>query len=343
MRGLCRWSGVRLVLTAALLLGSLAASAQELRKQAIPFTVWLDFRALSQPNAPRLALPIWLESIVSEHPPRARNERLSTVYRLRLRRLGDLNKELHFRIFFEDEAWATPRVTAWSETGTQLYQSGTLGDGLGFTNSAELLIPTQGVDYVEVAVPGDGRSLHGAFLSSVATSKAKATLDFNRDHEFLDPFGKEHSLTLQEADSYLFGRVRAALLAEAVKLPVEEPIALDFQLDRAPQLALLTFEVLNADVSYPPHVVLAGATLGAAQVHMPDLADPGYRGQAVLGQQELRFRYAGWLRCEKLIPASSLRAGINQLSIALPRNSRPVAIRAVEIQLKYPVEGSATP
>ena len=50
----------------------------------------------------------------------------------------------------------------------------------------------------------------------------------------------------------------------------------------------------------------------------------------------MRFRYAGWLRCEMMSPASALAAGVNRLSLFLPRFARPVAVRALEIQLKYP-------
>jgi hypothetical protein len=318
------------------------AGAQELRRQPIPFTVWLDFHAMAKPNAPRLALPIWLESVASEHPKRLPREPLSTIFRLRLRRMGALNPEIHLRLYFEDHAQAAPRITGWTEIGELNYQSGPLGAGLGLTNSADVLIPTRNIDYLEIAIPGDGSDIHGAFLSTATHTEAKTAVDFARPFEFMDPFGRMAESLLGPDDSYLFGRVRAALLAPATKLPPEEPIVLDFQLDRAPLLAVIAFEVLNADIAEPPGVCINNRTLGQASPRLPDLADPGYRGQIVAAQMDVRYRYAGWLRCEKIIPASSLVAGVNRLSLFLPRFARPVAVRALEIQLKYPYEGRDT-
>jgi hypothetical protein len=319
------------------------ARAQELRRQPIPFTVWLDFHAMAKPNAPRLALPIWLESVASEHPRPQPGEPVSTIFRLRLRRMGALNPEVQLRLYFEDRPQAAPRITGWTETGALNYQSGPLGAGLGLTNSADVLIPTKEIDYLEIAIPGDGSDIHGAFLSTATHTEAKTTVDFARAFEFIDPFGKMPDTVVGPDDSYLFGRVRAALLAPATRLPPEEPIVLDFQLDRAPLLAVVSFEVLNADVAEPPSVEINHRTLGLASPRLPDLADPGYRGQVVAAQSDVRYRYAGWLRCEKIIPASSLAAGVNRLSLSVPRFARPVAVRALEIQLKYPWEGRDNP
>src|SRR5664279_2106340 len=104
-----------LFLAVCLLAALSPVSAQELRRQPIPFTVWLDFHALARPNAPRLALPIWLESVMSEHPRRAVGDPLSTIFRLRLRRMGALNPEINLRLFFEDTPLSAPRITGWTE------------------------------------------------------------------------------------------------------------------------------------------------------------------------------------------------------------------------------------
>src|SRR4051812_12938243 len=120
-----------LLLCAALLLVPLVAPGQDLRRQPVPFTAWLDFHAMAKPNAPRLALPIWLESVSSERPKRIEGEPQKTVFRLRLRRVGALNPEIQLRLFFEDNPLGPPRITGWTETGALNYQSGPLGEGLG--------------------------------------------------------------------------------------------------------------------------------------------------------------------------------------------------------------------
>jgi hypothetical protein len=250
-----------------------------------------------------------------------------------------VGKELHLRLFFEDDPVAWPSVTGWSETGVMKYSSGALGSGMSLPSSASLLVPVEGVDYLDITVMGDGRAIRGAFISSATRLEVSATVDLVNGNDFKDPFGKLPEAHPQTDDSYLFGRVRAALLAEATKLPADAPVLIDFQLDRDPLLAVISFEVLNADVASPPYVSMNGTQLGEATPQLPDLADPAYRGEVAPQRADMQFRYAGWLHCEKIIPASALRTGVNQLSLGLRRGSRVVAVRAVEIQLKYDWEG----
>ncbi len=318
------------------------ASAQELRREPIPFTVWLDFRALSRPN-PQIALPVWLESIVSEHPRWPIGDPHSTIFRLRFRRLGALNKELHLRLFFDDDPAALPTVSGWTETGVRRYCSGPLGTGLGLPNSAGLLLPTEDLDYVEIAVNNDGHTIHGAFLSTATPVQTRAALDFAQSPEFLDPFGRPPMSSPQTDDSYLFGRVRAALLAEAVKLSPLTPVVLDFQIDQPPLLAVVSFDVLNVDLAAAPEVMLDGLALGASTFRLPDLADPALRGEVLPRQAEVRYHYSGWLHCEKIVPSASLTTGVHRLVLLLGSEAQPVAVRAVEIQLKYPWEGAVAP
>ena len=47
------------------------------------------------------------------------------------------------------------------------------------------------------------------------------------------------------------------------------------------------------------------------------------------------YRYGGWLKCQKVIPGSLLTAGTNELLIGTPGHPAPVALRAIEVQLKY--------
>ena len=47
------------------------------------------------------------------------------------------------------------------------------------------------------------------------------------------------------------------------------------------------------------------------------------------------MHYAGWLRAQKVLPASSLAVGVNALDLFLSPPTEAVAIRSVELQLKY--------
>jgi hypothetical protein len=68
---------------------------------------------------------------------------------------------------------------------------------------------------------------------------------------------------------------------------------------------------------------------------MPDLADPAYRGEAERLIDPMRFRYTGWLRAQKLVPATYLRPGTNDVIIIGGPGTPASAIRATQIQLKY--------
>jgi hypothetical protein len=49
----------------------------------------------------------------------------------------------------------------------------------------------------------------------------------------------------------------------------------------------------------------------------------------------MHFHYTGWLRAQKIVPATVLKAGPNDLVVANGVGSGSSAIRATQIQLKY--------
>jgi len=49
----------------------------------------------------------------------------------------------------------------------------------------------------------------------------------------------------------------------------------------------------------------------------------------------MRFQYTGWLRAQKLVPATNLKAGTNDILIIGGAGTPVSAIRATQIQLKY--------
>ena len=67
----------------------------------------------------------------------------------------------------------------------------------------------------------------------------------------------------------------------------------------------------------------------------PDLADPAYRGETARLVSPMRFRYTGWLRAQKLVPASYLKTGTNDVIVIGGPGTPASAIRATQIQLKY--------
>jgi len=310
-------------------------AAQELREETTPFSVWLDFRQLAV-QGPQTSLPIWMEGIDTETRTGA-NGAVTTIFRLRLRPLADFDQERQLRLFFEDHPGATPSITGRSVSGKERFQRGPLGQGLGLPTSETVTFPTADVAVVEISVAGDGRHLRGAFLASLTTQQMRRLLDFAPPSERIEAFEQSAPLQLSPNDLMLFGRVKATLDTGTVKLSSGEAASViyEFELKAAPLLALVTFEILNADGDAPLEVLVNDRPLGQVGVAWPDLADPGYLGLVRPLENGMRFRYTGWLRAQKTIPGSALRAGLNRLIVQLPANADAAAVRAVELQLKH--------
>ena len=78
-----------------------------------------------------------------------------------------------------------------------------------------------------------------------------------------------------------------------------------------------------------------GRPLGAVSWLLPDLADPGFRGELSESAPDMSFRYSGWLPAHRWVPTLALVAGQNRLEIRLPEGAPDAALRRVQIQLKY--------
>lgn len=312
------------------------ASAQELRNQPTPFSVWLDFRALASPHPPKLSLPIWFESLQSEPVEGPDGVVARTTFRLRFRQLGALNRDLLLRVVFDDVKGRSPVITGWTDGNTRVFEHGPFGAGLNLPTSATVALPMAGVSYIDIAVPGDGGNVRGSFLSSMRRGESLYALDFASPADVSDAFDNLPSNPPAANDSLLFGRVRATIDAGLVTLTPRENTTQvwEFELAATPLVAVLGFEILNADPLSALEVYVNGLAFGPAAMRVPDLADPGYQGVLRPLDRGVRFRYAGWLQCQKAIPGSALHAGINKIELRLPGESGPVAVRSLDLQLK---------
>ncbi len=311
--------------------------AQELREQPTPFSVWMDFRALASTSPPKIALPIWLASLGTERVTASETSPARTIFRLRFRRVGDLNNSLQLRLFFDDVKNNALTVSGWSETGTARFDSGLLGGGIGLPTSEILTLPMEGVDYIDISTDGDGANIRGVFLASLKRADIQHALDYAAPTNVSDAFDNLPPVIVKADDYSLYGRVKAALDPGVMKLTPEEMPegSWEFELQSAPLTAVVSFEILGADALAPIDITVNDRALGPISVHQPDLADPAYIGLVRPLDADMRFRYAGWLRATKAIPGSALRAGLNNVVLRLHRESGPVAVRTVELQLKY--------
>lgn len=326
------------IIAALLLSCHTPAGAQDLKSQPVPFTAYLDFKALAAGTGTNAALPIWLESIEFDSPKTdgtAVPEK--STFRMRFRKLAGINDELLLRLFFDDIKGASPDVSAWTELGESIMPPKTLGSGLGFSTSETVLIPMTNVDYVEIVVPGNGSNVRSAFLSSIQKSQIRKAIDFELPSGLSDPFQAAPAVQPAANDAYLYGRVKATLDNSTVRLSSTDGMssAIQFELASCPLVAVINFEILNADLNAPPQVIVNNQPLGAATLQLPDLADPAFQGTVKPLENDMQFHYAGWLKCQKIIPGSSLQAGTNQLVLQLGDTKGAAAIRSVEVQLKY--------
>ncbi len=300
-------------------------------------SAWLDLRQIPAASSKPQASPEWVEAIsivAVEKTPGVPEE---TVFRIRLTRPNADAQVLFFRLFFDDTAEQHPRLTAWDESGTVVMQSGPLGAGIGLPTSESVIVPMLGTSTIDVEVPGDGKTVRGAYLDWMATAEVLHPLSAEHRDLIPEPFTAMAPLHPATQDTERFGTVTASLADETIPIgaSVSQGAAFQFGLESQPLVALITFEVASPNITSPPEIFVNGESLGPVSVTFPDLADPAYRGQTASLLRGMRFQYTGWLRAQKLVPANSLKVGSNDVLIIGGAGTAASAIRATQIQLKY--------
>jgi hypothetical protein len=307
---------------------------QDLRVQSTPFSAYLDFQVLSKsPGGP---LPKWIRSFQREVSTRADGSAIKTFYRLRIDQLTETDHDMLVRIFYHDSREDAFMVTGWTDLGAEKFARGPFGIGLHLPTSETLVVPVKGGDTIVIDAHGDGSNIRGVFLSWLGRVETRQALDFMPPPAVSDPFDNPPTQFPPLDDLFLSGRVRATIDHGLVKLmPRTLPSQTwEFELKGAPFVAMLSFEILNADPLAPLEVLVNDQPLGPIAIRAPDLADPAYQGTARSVDRGVQFRYAGWLQCQKAIPGSALKAGTNRIQLRIANTSGPVAVRSVEMQLK---------
>lgn len=325
---------------------ALPAADPVLRTESTPNSVWLDLRPFAEETAKPQVVPGWVDALETEQisinalGPDGAYVAPATVYRIRVARVVDAEAIL-VRVYFDDQPGLSPSVTAWDELGTELARSGDFGDALGLPNAKGVVIPTARLNYLEITVPGDGSTVRSAHLSWMMRHELWRPLDLTTAPTVLEPFRtlRAEARPTEGEDRMRHGVVTAVLQEGMLKLAAGGgSMRFPFEIERAPLVALLSFEVLGADLEHPPEIRLNGRLLGEAQYAMPDLADPAIRGELQDTRAGVGFRYAGWLRATRLVPTFALTAGVNMLEVTAKTEAGEMALRRVDIQLKYPFE-----
>jgi hypothetical protein len=309
----------------------------ELKKAARIESTWLDLRQLPAAGSKPQISPEWVEAVSIVPGTKTPGVPEKTVFRIRLTRPNAESQVLFFRLFFDDNAEQKPQLIAWDESGTVVMQSGPLGAGIGLPTSESVMIPMVGATTIDIDVPGDGKTVRGAYLDWMAPAEVLHPLSADHRDLIPEPFMAMAPLHPAAQDTERFGTVTASLADETIRIgaSVSQGAAFQFGLESQPLIALVTFEVASPNITSPPEIFVNGENLGSASVTLPDLADPAYRGQTASLLRGMRFQYTGWLRAQKLIPASNLKAGTNDILIIGGPGTPSSAIRATQIQLKY--------
>src|SRR5437588_386111 len=307
-------------------------------QQAIPESAWLDLRQNAPQNSKIQNAPVWVEALTllptetTEVAPMSKS-----VFRIRVRQPSPDYQVLFFRLFFDDKTDQQPELIAWDESGTHVLRSGTLGAGMNLPSSDSVLIPMTGASSIDIEVPGDGKTVRGAYLDWMTSSEVVHPVNTQHRDMIPEPFSSLPGLHAPPEDVENFGTVTATLAADAIHIDAQtqESAVFEFPIEAEPLTALLTFEIANPSVDAPPQVYVNGQDIGPVSLTLPDLADPAYRGEMEALTPQMHFHYTGWLRAQKIVPATALKVGANKLALSNTAGAGSSAIRATQIQLKY--------
>ena len=304
--------------------------------EAAPESAWIDLRQSSATRSKVQVAPEWVES-VSFSPAKAGPASTKSVFRIRLARPNESCQILLFRLYFDDQPDRQPELIAWDESGTQLLRSGPLGQQTSLATSSSTVVPMIGVTAIDVEVPGDGRTVRGAYLDWMKSSQVMRPMHEEQETAIPAPFAAAAPLKSAEEDTEVFGTVTAPLTTETIPIgsSLPEGAAFQFGMEAQPLVALLTFEVASPQIEAPPDIYVNGHDIGPASLILPDLADPAYRGLSMSLVQSMQFQYTGWVRAQKVVPASILKAGTNDVIILAGAGTSASAIRETQVQLKY--------
>ena len=172
---------------------------------------------------------------------------------------------------------------------------------------------------IDVEVPGDGSTVRGAYLDWMASSEVAHPLHAETRDLIPEPFAGNMPLHMhghRHRTVWNGDRARSPTkhsrsgpsVQKCGVVPIWDGIA-----TTAGACSRSKLRVPKVDA--PPEIYLNGENLGPVTLVLPDLADPGYRGEMRSLVRQMQFQYTGWLRAQKLLPVSRLKVGTNDLII----------------------------
>ena len=181
-------------------------------------SAWLDLRQTSTANSKPQSAPDWVESVGLVPGEATEDSQPKTIFRIRLKRPRTDFQVLFFRLFFNDNPDQKPQLVAWDESGSQVLQSGPLGTGLGVPTSESVIVPMVVVSTIDVEVPGDGKTIRGAYLDWMATAEVLHPIGAEHRDLIPAPFAAMPPLHAPSEDKEMFGTVTATLADETIRI-----------------------------------------------------------------------------------------------------------------------------
>src|SRR5437764_596893 len=141
-------------------------------------SAWLDLRQTPVANSKPQAAPDWVESVMIVPAEVQAGIPLSTIFRIRLGHPRSDFQVLFFRLFFDDNPEQKPHLVAWDESGSLVLQSAPLGLGVNLPTSESVMVPMVGVSTIDIEVPGDGKTIRGAYLDWMTSAEVLQPMKF---------------------------------------------------------------------------------------------------------------------------------------------------------------------
>ena len=266
-----------------------------------------------------------------------------SVYRVRLHRpaagVGDLQVRSVLR---RPRGRGRPHVFVWNELGDELDALRTTRPGTRpAVRRTRSSCRWRGADYLEFSAPGDGSQLRAVFLTWLQKSEIVSSRRIlPRRIRVKEPFqilvdyphqARMTAISVRRGDRAAAGRQSdraqtGGCAGDDVRVPTGAPAARgggDLRGARRHAWAQPRRWRSTRRHRSPPRSTCLTSPI------------PATAGETRDGDSHMGFRYTGWVHAQKVIQGEDLAAGLNNLTIALSKGSDTVAIRSVQIQLKY--------
>src|SRR5438552_12445885 len=184
--------------------------------ESVTDNAWIDLRQHPAANSRPQSAPSWVQAVTVAPTVEINGASAKTVFRIRIAHPPGDYQVLYFRLFFDDNSDARPELVAWDELGTQVLRSGKLGSGVGLPTSDSVMIPMNGISTLDVEVPGDGKTIRGAYLDWMTTSEIVHPVSAEHRDVIPEPFSSLPPLHAPEQDLEHFGTVTATLASETI-------------------------------------------------------------------------------------------------------------------------------